>query len=172
MSVDLEKIDAVRERTGASYKEAKEALIENDGSIVDAIIYLEEKGSSWGSNWTQNINSKGDELLEKLKEILKEGNVNKIVVKKDGEVIMNIPINVGVIGILAGPFLATVGLTAAVLTKCTIEINKKDGEVIKLGEAYEKAVSKVKSTINKNESSSSQKEEDQKEEDEDDFNKI
>lgn len=146
MDLDLEKVDAVRERTGVSYRDAKEALEKTNGDVLEAIVYLEEKGDSW-SSWTNNIGSKGEDLLEKLKQILKEGNVNKITVKKDGEIIMNIPINAGAIGMIASPFLATVGITAAVLTKCTIEITKKDGEIITLGEVYKKAAGKVKENI-------------------------
>ena len=42
MEITLEKVDKVIERTGASYKEAKEALEMTDGNVLDAIIYLEE----------------------------------------------------------------------------------------------------------------------------------
>ena len=56
MEISLEAIDAVRERTGASYKEAKDALEQAGGSIVDAIVLLEERSSA-----------KTDDVLEKVK---------------------------------------------------------------------------------------------------------
>lgn len=146
MDINLEKVDEVIERTGVSYKEAREALEESNGDVLDAIVHLEEKGSSMGA-FTKNIEGKGEKLLEKLKEIVKEGNVNKITIKKDGEVLANIPINVGALGFLATPLWTTVGVTAAILTKHTIEITKKDGEVIDLKEASEETINKAKSSF-------------------------
>ena len=43
MDITLEKVDLVKERTGASYSEAKEALVISNGDVLDAIIYLEQK---------------------------------------------------------------------------------------------------------------------------------
>ncbi len=148
MSIELEKVDAVIDRTGVSYKHAKEALELNNGDVLDAIVYLEEKGSTLGS-FTKSAEGKGEKLLEKLKEILKEGNVNKITIKKDGEVLANIPVNIGALGFLVTPLWATVAITTAVLTKHTIEITKKDGEVIDLRKASEETFDKVKSGLKK-----------------------
>ena len=146
MDINLEKVDEVIERTGVTYKEAREALEQTNGDVLDAIVYLEEKGSSMGA-FTKNLEGKGEKLLEKLKEIVKEGNVNKSTIKKDGEVLANIPINVGALGFLATPLWTTVGVTAAILTKHTIEITKKDGEVIDLREASEETINKAKSSF-------------------------
>lgn len=148
MSIELEKVDAVIERTGVSYKDAKEALMQNNEDVVDAIIYLEEKDDSI-EKFTKNVENKGEKLLEKLKEIVKEGNVNKITIKKDGEVLANIPINVGALGFLATPLWSTVGITAAILTRHTIEITKEDGEVIDLKQASEETFDKARSSFKK-----------------------
>lgn len=134
MNIDLEKVDEVIERTGVSYKTAKEALEKCNGDVLEAIVYLEEQEDSFGM-FAKNVEGKGEKVLEKLKELLKEGNVNKITIKKDGEIVANIPINAGVLGFALSPFLATVGITAAVLTKHTIEVTKKSGEVIDLKQA-------------------------------------
>lgn len=146
MSIDLEKVDLVRERTGVSYKEAQEALEEKRGDVLEAIVYLEEKGGSMGA-FTKSVENKGEHLLEKLKEILKEGNVNKITIKKDGEIVANIPINAGALGFALAPLLATVGISAAIVTKHTIEITKKDGEVVDLKQASEDTINKAKSNL-------------------------
>lgn len=152
MNIDLEKVDAVIERTGVSYKEAKEALEQKNGDVVEAIIFLEEKGDSMSTSFSENVSNKGDKVFEKLKEILKEGNVNKITVKKDGEIIANIPVNVGVVGFALQPLLGALGITAAILTKHTIEITKKNGEVIDLKEAAEYPVTKAKTDVSTGES--------------------
>ena len=50
MDITLDKIDIIRDRTGVSYKEAREALTQADGNVVDALISIEE---SSGRNWTE-----------------------------------------------------------------------------------------------------------------------
>lgn len=143
MVVTLEKIDLVRERTGISYTEANSLLEKHDGDVVKAIMEVEES-MTYGDS---GITSKGDEILKKIRELIKEGNVTKIIVKKDGDVIMNIPVNAGAIGVLISPFLGAVGLTAALVSKCKIEVVKSDGEVITISEMAEKSAQKVKDTI-------------------------
>lgn len=145
MVVTLEKIDLVRERTGISYAEANELLEKHDGDVVKAIMEAEESAKIEDSG----ITSKGDEILQKIKELIKEGNVTKISVKKDGEVIMNIPVNAGAIGVIISPFLGAVGLTAALVSKCKIEVTKADGEIITVSEMAEKTAQKVKDSIKK-----------------------
>jgi translation elongation factor EF-Ts len=143
MVVTLEKIDLVRERTGVSYSEANDLLEKHDGDVVKAIMEVEESMDSERSGFT----SKGDEILKKIKELIQEGNVTKITVKKDGDVIMNIPVNAGAIGVIISPFLGAVGLTAALVSKCSIEVTKSDGEVITVSEMAEKTAQKVKDTM-------------------------
>ncbi len=169
MSIELEKLDAVIERTGVSYKEAKEALEENNEDVVAAIIYLEEKGNAV-DEFTKNVENKGEKLLEKLKDIVKEGNVNKITIKKDGEVLANIPINVGALGFLATPLWSTLGITAAILTRHTIEITKKDGEVIDLKQVSNETLDRAKTGFRKDDNSdcSENKQEDNSNDDEED----
>lgn len=143
MVVTLEKIDLVRERTGISYSEANDLLEKHDGDVVKAIMEAEESLKFENAGMT----SKGDEILQKIKELIKEGNITKITVKKDGEVIMNIPVNAGAIGVIISPFLGAVGLTAAIVSKCKIEVTKSDGEIVTVSEMAEKTAQKVKDTI-------------------------
>jgi len=88
-------------------------------------------------------------VLEKLKETLRKGNVTKIIVKKDGDTIMNIPVTAGAIGALLSPPVTAIGLTAAVLAKCSLEIVKEDGEVVDINMMAEKTVNKVKQAVKK-----------------------
>lgn len=133
MEVSLEKIDTVVARTSATFKEAKEALVEADGDVVEAIIIIEEGRKSW----TDNISNKGEQMIEKIKEILRKGNVTKITIKKDGETIMNIPVTAAALGSIISAPLTLIGLGSAVITKCTIEIEKEDGEVININNLVE-----------------------------------
>ncbi len=128
MNDALEKIDIVVARTSATYKEAKEALEKSDWDVVDAIVYIEENRNSWANN----ISEKGDKMIDKLKEILRKGNVTKIVIKKDNQVILNLPINAAILGGIISAPLTLIGLGSAVIAKCVIEVEKEDGEIINI----------------------------------------
>lgn len=68
----------------------------------------------------------GEELLSKVKEIIKEGNVRRIIIKdKDGKVLVEFPLTIGVVGTLFAPVLAAVGAIAALVTECTITVERK-----------------------------------------------
>jgi len=128
MEISLEKIELVKDRTGVSYKEAKEALEKTEGNVVDAIILIEDSIDG-ESNETD---SKVTELVGKIKEIVKSGNVSRIIVKKDDAIILNLPVNIGVIGTVVFPWAAVVSAVAAFGTKCEVKIIKVDGAEIDL----------------------------------------
>lgn len=72
----------------------------------------------------------GEQLLKKVKDIIHEGNVRKITIHdKDDKEIMSFPLTIGVAGVLLAPVLAAVGGIAALVTECTITVEKevKDG---------------------------------------------
>lgn len=69
----------------------------------------------------------GEDLLKKVKEIINEGNVRKIIIKsKEGKSIMEIPLTLGVVGALLLPTLAAVGAVAALVTECSIIVVKNE----------------------------------------------
>ncbi|NMA86430.1 MAG: DUF4342 domain-containing protein, partial [Tissierellia bacterium] len=115
-------------RTSCTYKEAKEALEATDGDVVEAIVYIEDSRNSWGDN----ISEKGDKMIDQLKEILRKGNVTKIVIKKDGNVILNLPVNAAILGGIISAPLTLIGFGSAVLAKCVIEVEKEGGEIINI----------------------------------------
>jgi hypothetical protein len=70
---------------------------------------------------------KGEELLEKIKEIIREGNARKIIIKNEKDVsIIEFPLTIGAVGILLAPVFAAVGAIAALVTDCTIVVEKRD----------------------------------------------
>lgn len=131
MEITLEKIELVKDRTGVSYKEAKEALEAAEGSVVDAIIAIEE---SIDVKNRSKIGEQGAHIVDKIKEAIKKGNVAKIIVKKNDEIIMNLPVNVGIVGTVLAPWAVVAGVIAAFGTKCVIELIKEDGEIIDISE--------------------------------------
>ena len=122
MNITLESLDEVRQRSGASYEEAREALEVSGGDTVEAVIYLEQKRKE-----------KTDERIEKLKAIVKEGSVNKIRVKKDEKVLLTVPVNIGIVGGLVGlaaaPWSILAAGAAAYGFDVKFEIVKEDGSV-------------------------------------------
>lgn len=150
MEISLEKIDTIRERAGVSYKEAKEALERNNGDVVDALVEIENNENSEGFSF----NKKSEEIIATLKETIKKGNITKIILEKDGDIIMNIPVTAGAIGAVLAPQLSALGVAAAMISKTTIKIVKEDGEVVSLnklaGDTMNKFMGKDKKNKNKN----------------------
>ena len=71
----------------------------------------------------------GDEILTKIKEIIKEGNATRIIIKNDkDETIMEFPVTVGAVGVVLAPVFAAVGTLAALATRCTIIVEKKNNK--------------------------------------------
>ena len=66
----------------------------------------------------------GADLVEKVKQLVHEGNIRRIRVLQKGVLIMEIPLTAGAIVILAAPVLAALGAFAALVTECTIEVEK------------------------------------------------
>ncbi|MBQ2217667.1 MAG: DUF4342 domain-containing protein [Firmicutes bacterium] len=140
MEITLEKIELVKDRTGVGYKEAKDALEKTDGSVVDAIILIEETID----DSTKETEKKNVQILDTIKEAVRKGNVSKIVIKKDGDIVMNLPVNIGIIGTVLFPWAAIGGCIAALGTKCSIELVKEDGDVVNVSERASKTFETVK----------------------------
>lgn len=69
----------------------------------------------------------GEELLKKVKSLVEEGNVRRITIKnKDGKTLIEIPLTIGVIGAILAPTLAAVGAIAALVTECTITVDREN----------------------------------------------
>jgi len=78
------------------------------------------------SEQSEQFKINGQELLKKLKELIKEGNVQRVIIKDEkGKVMMEIPVTFAAVGTIVAPILAAVGALAALLNKCTIEVIRK-----------------------------------------------
>lgn len=144
--ITLEKIDIIRERTGVNYAEAKEALEASGGNVVDALIYLENGKKST----LDDVVTSKEEFIAWIKDLVKKGNVNRIKIKKDDKVVVDIPVNAGVaatITALVWPPLIAIGLLTAVATKVTIEITKDDGSVEVVNKIFKTTMNDVKEKV-------------------------
>ena len=71
----------------------------------------------------------GEHLLQKIKELIGEGNVRRITItEKSGKELMSFPLTVGVVGALFAPVLAAIGALAAIIGECTIAVEREEGE--------------------------------------------
>ena len=122
MMEDLKKIDEIRNRTGVTYREAREALEKADGDLVEALITLEENLE--GRRWAERIQVSGNELVEKVRELIHEGNVRRVKVRHNDKTLLEFPVTVGALGALFLPTLAALGAIAAMVTECTIVVER------------------------------------------------
>lgn len=134
---NLEKIDLIRERLGVTYEEAYLALEKVDGDVIAALVKLEKEKSEAGSGNkrdrtkpfglnSETLHVKGQELVDKIKELIKEGNINKIIIKNDEKTVLEIPVTAGVVSLVLFPYLTLLGGLAAMYKDYTLEIDKEE----------------------------------------------
>jgi hypothetical protein len=76
---------------------------------------------------TEEFKVTGDDLLGKVKSLIAEGNVRRITVKnKEGKNIVELPLTVGIVGAALAPILAAIGAMAALVTECSIVVEREE----------------------------------------------
>ncbi len=101
-------------------------------------------------------------IMEKIKELVKKGNVSRILVRKGDKVLVDVPVNVGIVGGVAvlamSKFLLIAGVLATVGFGCVVEVIKDDGQIVdvineetseKARAAAQSVVDEVKNTFNR-----------------------
>jgi hypothetical protein len=79
---------------------------------------------------TEEFQVKGEEIVSKIKEILHEGNIRRVVIKNEsGRILIDIPLTIGVVGALLVPQLAAIGAIAALLSHGTIVVEKVENSL-------------------------------------------
>lgn len=75
--------------------------------------------------YTERIKVAGDQILSVVKTIIHEGNVRRLIIRNEkDQILIEIPVTVGVVGVLVAPVAAALGAVAALLTHCTIEVER------------------------------------------------
>lgn len=141
--ITIEMVDQVLDRLPyATYKEAREALIKTDGNVLDAVIYIESGQKDMGfenkkesiRRFGENISQESEKIRGQLGDLFKKTTVVRIIVEKEGKVMLNIPLTIGVLGVAAMPVLSLLGLSAAVLSKYSVLItDEASGESVDMG---------------------------------------
>ena len=74
--------------------------------------------------FTESFKVAADQLVDAVKRLIHEGNVRRVIIKQDGRTVVEFPLTIGVVGTVLAPVLAAVGALAAVLTECTLEVER------------------------------------------------
>lgn len=76
---------------------------------------------------TEELTIRGEELIATVKELVHQGNIRRITIKnREGKVLIEVPLSLGVVGALLLPTLAALGALAAIVSECTIVVERMD----------------------------------------------
>lgn len=141
MSINLEKIDLLKERANVGYKEAKEALEQCDGDLVEALIWLEEnekiKSGEEDRRDRKQYNQRPyrerrpeNDYGKKIEDGVKKVHNMRFKIYRDDDTLLNLPATVAlIVGVFTLP-MSLMALLAAVLFRYHIALIKPDGETI------------------------------------------
>lgn len=145
MTISLETIDALRERTQVSYSKAKEALEHSDGDLVEAIIYLEENNYTS----TKNVNEKKGEFKKNTKSFFKKMNSINFDLLKEGKTALRLPLTIFLLALLFTFPIVVVGLFIAVVLGYKIEFTKNGKGMKNINESLDNISNTMHSTFKK-----------------------
>ncbi len=75
----------------------------------------------------ESFSVSGESLLKKVKELINEGNIRRIIIKtKEDKTLIELPLSIGVVGVVLAPALAAVGAIAALVTECKIIVERRE----------------------------------------------
>lgn len=77
-------------------------------------------------SYQEELQVMGEQLLTRVKELVNEGNVRRIIIKQEGRTILEIPLTVGVVGVLVAPVVAALGVIGALIAQCSIEVIRSE----------------------------------------------
>ena len=78
--------------------------------------------------WWETLKGEGQELLDRLEELIRQGSIRRVVIKQQGRTIAEFPLLVGVVGAVVAPVLAAIAAVIALAKDCRIEVERVDKE--------------------------------------------
>ncbi|HET9224611.1 MAG TPA: DUF4342 domain-containing protein [Roseiflexaceae bacterium] len=72
----------------------------------------------------ETIKVEGGQLIDRVRQLIHEGNVRRVIIKQGEHIVAEFPLTIGVVGALLAPALAALGAIAALITECTIEVER------------------------------------------------
>jgi CBS domain-containing protein len=95
--------------------------------VADGMNYCPNCGASTKKTTSEVYSVSSDDLVSKVKELIHEGNITRIIVKNEkDETLLEIPATVGVIGAILAPWMAALGVIAAMATRCKIIVERRE----------------------------------------------
>jgi hypothetical protein len=85
-----------------------------------------QRSNDLGQRYQEELQVMGEQLLTKVKELVHEGNVRRIIIKQEGRTVMEFPLTVGLVGVLVAPVLAAIGAIGALMAQCSIEVIREE----------------------------------------------
>jgi hypothetical protein len=76
----------------------------------------------------ESIKTEGENVVEKLKQLIHEGNVRRVVIQHQGRTVAEFPLTAGVVGAVLSPVLAAIGAIVALLKDCTIQVEREESQ--------------------------------------------
>lgn len=181
--ITLEAIDYVLNMTGAEFSEVRIALIDADGDVDRAIELIKERNQfrkfekedtesgfdretdeafrAFQDKFTKSANktigslqNSVEDIIEAIKEIFRKGNARKLLIKKDEEIVLQLSLTASIVGAIAAPIAAVLGIGVAFTSAYKFLILMEDGSTIDV-EEY------IKSKTRSKDSEEENKEEDQ-----------
>lgn len=146
MNISLETIDLLRKRANVSYEEAKIALENNNGDPVEALIFLEKQNKT-KDNKKSSTDGGLHTIANRVKTLIKKGNETRLIIGKQENPVLNLPLTIAVIGSIAAPVIPLIGIPLAFITKHRIRVEKLNGEDLKINEVLDKVASTVDSVV-------------------------
>ena len=95
-----------------------------NGDVVKALVFIEEDKH----RQKEVISETGQEVLEKVKHVVRRGNEMKIKIHREGQSLIEVPVTVGLIGTAVAPYLALAGAAVALASGCSISVREPEGE--------------------------------------------
>lgn len=95
--------------------------------LPEGARYCPSCGTLVGEVMMEEFSVSADNLVKRVKELLHEGNVRRISIKdEEGKILLEMPVTVGVVGVILAPWLAALGAIAALATRCTLTVERKE----------------------------------------------
>ena len=83
----------------------------------------------------ESFKAQSDQIVARLRRLIQEGNVRRVVVEHDGRTVAEFPLTAGRVGVLAAPALAAIGVLVAMMKDCTIQVERDDAAPTRQNEA-------------------------------------
>ena len=143
MNVTLEMIDMLRQRANVSYEEAKAALENCGGDMVEALVYLERNNKVRSNNCCKAENG----FINSVKRLVKKGQVTKFVMTKNEKTVINVPVNVVVLTTVFATPVTIAGVVVGLFTNHKMRFVKPDGGDMEINKVFDKMSTAV-ATVN------------------------